>query len=155
MARPQGLTVTGFPDRGAGAVLGPCPHVERPAVALSRRLGLGATPSLAAASFLAVAAFGAPGEAALVALPEELLFRGVLQGEIAERTGRPATAVIAAAAAFAAAHVLLGGGPQSLLTFFPGLGFGWLRARTGSIWPAVAAHAVANVLWLAWHGVRT
>ena len=47
---------------------------------------------------------------------------------------------------FAVAHVP-GSGAKGLLTFFPGLLFGLLRLGTKSLWPAVAAHAAANVLW--------
>ena len=89
-------------------------------------------------------------EAALVALPEELLFRGLVQGEIRARTGSSPIAVAAGAALFALAHVAAGAGAPGLLTVFPGLLFGILRALSGSVWTAVAAHAVANTLWAAW-----
>jgi membrane protease YdiL (CAAX protease family) len=122
--------------------------------ALAVRLGLGVSPAWAAASLGAVAAAGAWREALLVAAPEELLFRGAVQGELRARTGRPVVALVVAALAFAAAHLVLSPSPASALTFLPGCLFGWLRLRSGSAWPAVAAHAVANVAWRQWLAQR-
>jgi membrane protease YdiL (CAAX protease family) len=87
-----------------------------------------------------------------VALPEELFFRGYLQGawrRLARRRVRIAGAElgwewIAASAAFALAHVAFHG-PVGLWTFFPGLAFGWAYARTGTIWASVLYHAACNV----------
>ena len=84
------------------------------------------------------------------ALPEELLFRGAIQGELASRLPRPWQAAVLSAASFALAHTVRGGA-SGLLTFLPGLLFGALRQVTGSIWPAVAAHALANLIWV-WAG---
>ena len=116
-----------------------------PGRALAGRLGLGGKPVLLAPLCVGVTALGAGREALWVALPEELLFRGLLQGELRARGASPALAIAVGAAVFALAH-LPRAGPAGLATFFPGLLFGWLRERSASIWPAVAAHAVANAL---------
>ncbi len=76
------------------------------------------------------------------ALAEELLFRGWMQGSLARVM--PITAAIwITAAVFSAIHLqVIGFIPRLLL----GAGFGYLRWRTGSIWPAVFAHFVNNAV---------
>ncbi len=85
-----------------------------------------------------------------VALPEEYLFRGVLQPAL----GGGARGVVLASAAFALAHVVFDRDPLRAIVFFPGLAFGWLRWRTGSVVPGVAFHAACNALDLALRGAR-
>ena len=90
--------------------------------------------------------------ALVVALPEELFFRGYLQGAWVRGARRKVRILgaelgwewIAASAAFAIAHTVFHG-PVGLWTFLPGLAFGWLYARTGTIWAAVLFHAACNV----------
>ena len=43
-------------------------------------------------------------------------------------------------------NTVLAPNPARLLTFFPALWFGWLRRVTGSIVPAILAHAASNLL---------
>lgn len=97
-----------------------------------------------------------PAQLVFVALKEEYFFRGVLQPSLEPKEG-PGRRVLGApmgrgalagAALFALAHLdpLSGLDPSRLLTFFPALWFAWLRARTGSILPALLAHAVANLV---------
>jgi membrane protease YdiL (CAAX protease family) len=97
-----------------------------------------------------------PEQLVFVALKEEYFFRGVLQPAL-ERRGGPARRIlgaplgrgaIAAAALFALAHLdpVQGIDATRLLTFFPALWFAWLRARTGSIVPAILGHTAANVV---------
>lgn len=91
------------------------------------------------------------------ALHEEYFFRGVLQpsldrpeGPRFRLLGAPfGRGAIAAAALFALAHFALEPDPRRLAVFFPAIWFAWLRARTGSIWPPVVAHALANSLQFA------
>ena len=90
-----------------------------------------------------------------IALPEEALFRGYLQTRLEDAW--PARrrlfgadvspwAVTCQAALFALLHFLVGFSPVRLAVFFPGLLFGWLRARRGGIGAAVWFHALCNLL---------
>jgi membrane protease YdiL (CAAX protease family) len=90
----------------------------------------------------------------VVALPEELFFRGYVQGRLEEalpptRTlfGAPiGWAWILAAALFGLGHFLVTFEPQMLTRFFPGLVFGWMFARTRSILPGTLFHAACNLI---------
>lgn len=90
---------------------------------------------------------------ALVALPEEVFFRGYFQTQCDLAWRQPyrllgakwGAGLIVAAAVFALCHVPFGG-PGRLLVFFPGLLYGWLRARCGTIVVPTAYHAASNVL---------
>lgn len=73
---------------------------------------------------------------------EELLFRGAVLG-LLRRSYPLWTAIVLQAAAFAVLHVLAVRLPY---TFALGLIFGLLVARTGSLWPAIAAHIAHNLL---------
>lgn len=85
-------------------------------------------------AFLFIAVF--PG------LFEELAFRGFIQGRLAELLGER-DAWILQAALFAVIHL----SPVIFVShFLMGLGFGWLRNRSGSLWPGILAHG----LWNAW-----
>lgn len=98
-----------------------------------------------------------------VALPEELFFRGYLQGRMellwpARRTlfGAPfGKALWVSSAVFALAHFVGEYAPVRLGPFFPALVFGLLRSRTGSIVAPVTYHAFCNVLsamlWACYH----
>src|SRR5262249_56428048 len=76
---------------------------------------------------------------------EELIFRGLLYGWLAGRWGGT-VAWIVSSLAFAAAHVELA---HVLLVLPLGLWFGWLRRRTGSLWPSLVAHMMNNGLAVA------
>jgi membrane protease YdiL (CAAX protease family) len=90
-----------------------------------------------------------------IALPEEALFRGYFQTRLtdlwpvkirvlgAELNPR---AVVWQAGLFALLHFLVGFSPVRLAVFFPGLLFGWLRARRDGIGAAVWFHALCNLL---------
>lgn len=88
----------------------------------------------------------------LVALPEEAFYRGYLQTRLDKiftkkvniLGARVGWSVVVAAAFFAAGH-LVDPRLDKLGTFFPGLVFGWMRARTGSIGGAVAFHAMCDI----------
>ena len=88
-----------------------------------------------------------------VALPEEFFYRGYLQTAFEqhfkqkEKCARHATviAVILASALFALAH-LPSGNVTRLLTFFPGLLFGFLRTRTGGLIAPILCHAACNLM---------
>jgi uncharacterized protein len=89
----------------------------------------------------------------VVALPEELCFRGCLLGLLEKRFpprrriwgGGVGLALVLSSLAFALIHLPKAGDPRALATFFPGLLFGWMRSATGSIAGSVAAHAMSNI----------
>ena len=75
-------------------------------------------------------------------ISEELAFRGLILSGFASRYSAPA-AMALSAVLFALMHV----DPLHILATFPaGLWLGWLVLRTGSLYPAVVAHALNN-LW--------
>ena len=89
----------------------------------------------------------------VVALPEELCYRGWMQTTwAASRPGRGVTVrgarlgsgFLATQALFAAGH-LIAFQTWRLGTFFPGLLFGWLRERTGGLAAPVFLHAFSNL----------
>jgi membrane protease YdiL (CAAX protease family) len=92
-------------------------------------------------------------QAVVVALPEEFFFRGYLQTECDRVWGKPYTFIGAkwgiglpvTALVFAVCHVI-NGGPVRLSVFFPGMLYGWLRARTGTIAVPALYHAASNVI---------
>jgi membrane protease YdiL (CAAX protease family) len=89
----------------------------------------------------------------VVALPEEMFYRGFMQTAWARHA--PARGVrvlgarlghgfLATQALFALGHLVVLQ-PWRLATFFPGLLFGWLRARTDDVAAAVVLHALSNL----------
>jgi membrane protease YdiL (CAAX protease family) len=119
-------------------------------VAILARANLGIAAPRGAASIVGFVAVGP--------LIEELLFRGALYELIVERgSDRKAhqRAIIGTAIVFAIAHL---GGYQFRFTdiavrhvvlMLPtGMFLGWLRARSGSVWPSTAVHGLMNLVWL-------
>lgn len=90
----------------------------------------------------------------VVALPEELFFRGCLLRLLEQRFpprrrilgGGVGIALVISAAAFALVHLPKDGDPRALATFFPALLFGWMRSATGSILASTITHGGANIL---------
>ncbi len=96
---------------------------------------------------------------------EELFWRGWVQAQLG-RTRPPRHAIALGAAAYASYHAFTIGlllrdrAVTALLTaavFAAGCAWGWLRQRTGSVWPALLSHAGATagymaVLW--WRVLR-
>ncbi len=90
----------------------------------------------------------------LVALPEEVFFRGYLQQKI----GNNIKGVIIVSLLFAVGHFVtlcLGGGhniaicSQAVLTFFPSLVMGYLYVVTKSLWASIIFHFFANIVHIA------
>lgn len=90
----------------------------------------------------------------VVALPEELFFRGFLLHLLEQRFpprrrllgGGIGIALVISAVAFALVHLPKDGDPRALATFFPALLFGWMRSATGSILASTITHGGANIL---------
>lgn len=90
----------------------------------------------------------------VVALPEELFFRGCLLRLLEQRFppkrrilgGGVGWALVISAAMFALIHLPKDGDPRALATFFPGLLFGWMRSSTGSILASTVTHGCSNIL---------
>lgn len=88
--------------------------------------------------------------AVLPALCEEWVCRGVLWASL-RRVSDARMTLILTSVLFALLHGLGGAGFLELPTrFLAGLVLGWLRLRTKSLWPSIAAHFVNNALavWL-------
>lgn len=96
---------------------------------------------------------GALGHLIVIALPEEMFYRGYLQTQLDQAYpprlrvlgARLGWGVVLASVIFAMGHVLSTPHPSRLAVFFPSLVFGWLRARTDGIGSAVLYHAACNV----------
>lgn len=89
----------------------------------------------------------------VVAVPEELFFRGFLL-DLLEKAFPPkrriwgggiGKALVIASALFAITHVLVMFDPRRLAVFFPGLVFGWMYSATRSILAGVIFHTAANM----------
>jgi len=90
----------------------------------------------------------------LVALPEEVFFRGYLQSKI----GNNIKGIIIVSLLFAAGHFItlcLGGGhnlaicSQAILTFFPSLVMGYLYLASRTLWASIIFHFFANIVHMA------
>jgi membrane protease YdiL (CAAX protease family) len=93
------------------------------------------------------------GQLVVIALPEEMFYRGYLQTAL-DRALPPRRRVLGAdlgwgvlisSAIFAAGHLATQLDPARLSVFFPSLVFGWLRARSGGIGASVFFHALCNL----------
>ena len=90
----------------------------------------------------------------VVAVPEEIFFRGYLMSRFEARwpsqlrlwgaaVGWP---LFLSSLLFATGHFLVDLAPARLAVFFPALVFGWMRNRSGSVAPGAVFHALCNVL---------
>ena len=124
------------------------PAVDLELVALGIPAGLLGALLLGPVPFLSTsdaAAQVAAGVALVVfaAFPEELLFRGILQGFALEALGSPRAAMLYTGAMSAAMYLGSGSLPYTVLMGAYGLHLGWGILRGGSIWGATASHAIA------------
>ena len=78
----------------------------------------------------------------LVALPEEVFFRGYLYDAFEEAGREP---VLPVALLFAVGHVVIAPSPFRALTFFPGLLLGWGRKGSGNVYVPTAVHFLYNL----------
>lgn len=106
----------------------------------------GFRPSAEAASFI-LAQF------LVVALPEEVFFRGYVQTRLVDHFGPPPkswmivhpSALLLQSALFALVHVAVDPNPARLAVFFPGLLFGLIRGWRGGVGAAIVLHALSNI----------
>jgi membrane protease YdiL (CAAX protease family) len=90
----------------------------------------------------------------VVAVPEEIFFRGYLMSRFEQRwpsRGRLWGAAVGwplllSSLLFAVGHFLVDLAPARLAVFFPALVFAWMRSRSGSVAPGALFHALCNVL---------
>lgn len=97
----------------------------------------------------------------LTALPEEFFFRGFLQERLAsifpttrKIWGAPfGKAALITSLLFALSHSLITFQWWHIFIFFPGLIFGWLKEKTGTIWASIFFHTSCNLFayWVALH----
>ncbi|RMG91421.1 MAG: CPBP family intramembrane metalloprotease, partial [Chloroflexi bacterium] len=87
------------------------------------------------------------------ALPEELLFRGVIQHQLVDRVGRP-LGLLLASIIFGLAHLnnATPGYPVPnqmyvLMATLAGLAYGWTWQKTGKITASAVVHATVNYIW--------
>lgn len=90
----------------------------------------------------------------VVALPEEVFFRGYLQSSLEpprqqKRDSSPLLPLITSnlltSLLFAAGHFMTDPRPSRLAVFFPSLLFGLLRQRTGGVGASIVFHALSNL----------
>ena len=82
-------------------------------------------------------------QAILVALPEEVFFRGYLYDVFEEKGWEPVTAT---SLLFAAGHLVIHPSAYRAPTFFPALLFGWGRKKAGNLYVPVFLHLLFNLI---------
>jgi CAAX protease family protein len=93
------------------------------------------------------------GQLLMIALPEEVFYRGYLQSRLNEAWpprwhvlgAVVGPGLLACATIFALGHIATVQLPARLAVFFPALLFGWLRARTGGVGASIVFHAFCNL----------
>ena len=90
----------------------------------------------------------------LVAIPEEVFYRGYVQTtlgfslpsgkSILWTAGWPS--ILTTSFMFALGHFAMDFNPARLAVFFPSILFGWMREKSGSVTPPALMHAACNVL---------
>jgi membrane protease YdiL (CAAX protease family) len=97
-----------------------------------------------------------------IALPEEYFFRGFVQPTLARHMGsfrvpllkiEISWAIILAAALFALVHLVVIPAPFRLAVFFPGIIFGLMYERSGSLAQPILFHAGSNIFLALCNGI--
>lgn len=91
-----------------------------------------------------------------IGLFEELFFRGFIQGRFGNYAGARFAGlrsvfwfpIFVSSLLFALAHVAADFDPAKIVIFFPGLLFGWLRAKTGTLLAPILSHGSANLVYV-------
>ncbi len=84
----------------------------------------------------------------LAAIVEETFFRGWLQ-TIIRRNLSAILTILLVSLIFSLSHLFAATHWLRLATFFPGLVMGFLKERTGSIFPGILYHSLGNI-WSIW-----
>jgi membrane protease YdiL (CAAX protease family) len=89
------------------------------------------------------------------ALPEEFLFRGVIQQRLHQEIRNERWALLIGSAIFGLAHLnnATAGFPEpnwmyAVMATLAGLAYGWTWRRTGKITAAAVVHATVNIVWI-------
>lgn len=85
-----------------------------------------------------------------IGIPEELLFRGIIQNLLEKAIGRPALALGVASLIFGAAHLNNGPSPDwryFLLATLAGLVYGRAYAKTRNLMAPALLHTLVDVAW--------
>ncbi len=80
------------------------------------------------------------------AITEEIAYRGIIQHHF-EKIVSPAMAIGVASLVFSAAHLSILSGPYLALV---GALLGWMKYKTGSIYPPMVAHFLHNYIVITW-----
>lgn len=86
-----------------------------------------------------------------IALPEELLFRGLVQNMITRRFGRPGVALFMTAVIFGATHLNNGPAPDwryFVLATYAGVLYGMVYQKTRGLAAPAILHALVDTLWV-------
>lgn len=88
------------------------------------------------------------------ALPEELLFRGIIQNLIEQRFGRTWVTLIAASVIFGLAHLNNStefhrppNGPYVIMATLAGIAYGWSWRKSEKITGSAITHTLVNFVW--------
>ncbi len=89
----------------------------------------------------------------VVALPEEVFYRGYLLGRLNDIFQsrkkilgcEVGWGLLIQAVLFAAGHFLIDFNPGRLAVFFPALAFGWLKTKRGTLGAPILFHAASNI----------
>jgi membrane protease YdiL (CAAX protease family) len=97
---------------------------------------------------------GIVGGYVLVALPEELLFRGIIQNLAARRAKNGWVALLAASAVFGLAHLnnttrgyAVPNWAYVAMATLAGLAYGWVWQRTKKVTASAVTHTLVNLVW--------
>jgi membrane protease YdiL (CAAX protease family) len=86
----------------------------------------------------------------ITAIPEELLFRGLVQNLLLHWTGRPGLSLFLASILFGVAHLNVGSHPDwrlAVLATLAGVMYGSVYRAGGSLMAPALAHTLVNSLW--------
>jgi hypothetical protein len=84
----------------------------------------------------------------LIAIPEELLFRGLMQMMLFKRTGSAVVSVAVTSLIFGFSHANNGDWRFVVLATLAGLAYGLVYMRTQHLTPAILTHTLVDVVWV-------